>query len=130
LLALQMNRVLSPQRAESGWDRPKPGFYGRPSTIRPTKSCALGRRQPPPTHSAAASEAARRKVPRDTHQRGRQPRVQPPVPVHVRAQLHRHSRRQHLHHAAEGVTVLVRLVDLRDRRLRRVRVRRPPGRPR
>ena len=67
----------------------------------------------------------------DAHQRGREPGVEPPVPVHVRAEADRHAVRQHLDDAAEGVAVLVGLVDLRDHRLAtRPRPGSAPGRRR
>ncbi len=58
----------------------------------------------------------------DAHEGGGQPGVQTPVPVDVRAEAHGHAVRQHLDHAAEGVAVLVGLVDLGHHRLARVRV--------
>ena len=49
----------------------------------------------------------------DAHQRAGEPRVEPTVPVHVRAETRRQAVHDDLDHAAEGVAVLVRLVDLR-----------------
>ena len=53
----------------------------------------------------------------DAHQRAGQPRVEPAVPVHVRAEARRQAVHDHLDDAAEGVAVLVGLVDLGDHRL-------------
>ena len=58
----------------------------------------------------------------DAHQRAGQPRVQPAVPVHVRAQTRRQSPDHHLDHAAEGVAVLLGRLDLGDHRRARVAV--------
>ena len=58
----------------------------------------------------------------DAHQRAGQPRVEPAVPVHVRAEARRQAVHDHLDDAAEGVAVLVRLVDPLDHRLARVGV--------
>ena len=49
-------------------------------------------------------------------------RVEPAVPVHVRAEARRQAVHDHLDDAAEGVAVLVGLVDLGDHRGRRVGV--------
>ena len=46
----------------------------------------------------------------NTHQGCGKARVQAAVPVHVRTQSGRHTVREHLNHAAEGLAVLVRLI--------------------
>ena len=58
----------------------------------------------------------------DAHQRGREPGVEPSVPVHVGAEPRRQAVHDHLDDAAEGVAVLVGLVDLGHHRLRGVGV--------
>lgn len=58
----------------------------------------------------------------DAHERAGEAGVEPAVPVHVRAEPDGHAVRQHLDDAAEGVAVLVGLVDLGDHRLARVGV--------
>ncbi len=58
----------------------------------------------------------------DAHQRAGQPRVEAAVPVHVRAEARRQAVDDDLDHAAEGVAVLVGLVDRRHHLLRGVGV--------
>ncbi len=58
----------------------------------------------------------------DAHQRAGQLRVEPAVPVHVRAEARRQPVDDHLDHAAERVAVLVGRVDLGDHRRRPVGV--------
>lgn len=53
----------------------------------------------------------------DAHHRGRQPGVQAGLTAHVRTEADRHSGRDDLDHAAEGVAVLLRRLDLGDHRL-------------
>ena len=74
----------------------------------------LGARHPGEVEAVADLDALDRL---DAHQRGGEPGVQPAVPVHVRAEAHRHAVGQHLDDPAEGVAVLVGLVDLGDHRL-------------
>ena len=58
----------------------------------------------------------------DAHQRAGERRVEPSVPVHVRAEAGRQTVDHDLDHAAERVAVLVGLVDALDHQLRGVGV--------